>query len=117
MSISELTAVAALLLNVTVAVVGLTWGLGKIRDTVRDEIDEHRKDFDGAILSLRREVGETALALRQKVTEVELWGRDNFVKKDSFGIVTDRISQEVKDFAERIDRRLERMEGKIDHGA
>lgn len=31
----------------------------------------------------RRDFGETALALRQKMTDMELWGRDNYVRKDS----------------------------------
>lgn len=115
MTIAEVTAISALVLNVIVAVVGLTWGLGKIRDTVRTEIEQHRIAFDADIDGLRREFGETAQAIRQKVSDVEIWGRDNYVKKDSFGVVTDRISREVKDFADRIDKRLERMEEKIDH--
>lgn len=115
MNIAEVTAISALVLNIVVAIVGLTWGLGKIRDTVRDEIEEHRVAFDADIDGLRREFGETAQAIRQKVSDVEIWGRDNYVKKDSFGMVTDRISREVKDFADRIDKRLERMEAKIDH--
>lgn len=115
MTLAELTAISGLALNVVVAIVGLTWGLAKIRDTVRDEIDAHRIAFDTDIDGLRREFGETAQAIRQKVSDVEIWGRDNYVKKDSFGVVTDRISREVKDFADRIDTRLERMESKIDN--
>jgi hypothetical protein len=115
MSVAEVTAIAALALNIVVAIVGVTWGLAKIRETIRTEIEEHRIAFDADIDGLRREFGETAQAIRQKVSDVELWGRDNYVKKDSFGVVTDRISKEVKDFADRIDKRLERMESKIDH--
>lgn len=115
LSIAEGTALTALGLNVIVAVVGLTWGLAKIRDTVRDEIEVHRKGFDEEIDTLRHEFGETVRAIREKVTEVELWTRDNLVKKDSFSVVTDRISREVRDLGERLDKRLERMEGKIDH--
>lgn len=114
MNVTELTALAALALNVTVAIVGLTWGLGKIRDTVRDQVDKGRIALDEEIEALRREFGETAAAMRQKITEVELWSRDHLVGKNSFGIVTDRISDELKNFAERMDRRLERMEAKID---
>lgn len=115
LSVAEGTALAALALNMIIAVVGLTWGLGKIRDTVRDAIDVHRKKIDEEIDTLRHEFGETVQAIRMKVTEVELWTRDNLVKKESFGLVTDRISREVRDLGERLDKRLERMEGKIDH--
>jgi hypothetical protein len=125
MTLVEFTSVAALGLNVVIAIVGLTWGLGKIRETVgksleqhreavRASMDVHRKDFEEGLAMVRREFGETGSALRQKINEVELWSRDNFVKHDTFGEVTDRISREVKDFADRIDKRLERMEGKID---
>jgi hypothetical protein len=114
MNIAEGTALAALALNVVVALVGLTWGLSKIRDTIRDEIETHRIAFDADIDGLRREFGETAQAIRQKINDVEIWGRDNYVKKDSFTTVTDRISREILSIAERLDKRLERMEIKID---
>lgn len=116
LTVAEGTAIAALGLNVVVAIVGLTLGISRIKDAVRDEIEQHRKEFDDDLGTIRREFGETGHALREKITEVELWGRDNFVKKDSFVSVTDRISREVKEFADRIDKRLERMEGKIDDG-
>jgi tetrahydromethanopterin S-methyltransferase subunit G len=76
-----------------------------------DEIDEK---IDDKINRQAREFGETVAAIRQKMQDVEIWGRDNYVKKDSFALVTDRISREVKDFGDRIDKRLERMEEKID---
>lgn len=115
LTIAEGTAITALGLNVIVAIVGLTWGLGKIRDTVRDEIDVHRNRIDAEIDNVRLEFGESVRAVRQKINDVELWTRDNLVKKDSFGTVTDRISREVRDLGERLDKRLERMESKIDH--
>lgn len=115
LTLAEGTAVAALGLNIVVAIVGLTWGLAQIRDAVKSEIEKHRAKFDEEIDTLRHEFGETVQAIRSKVTEVELWTRDNLVKKDSFSLVTDRISREVRDLGERLDKRLERMEAKIDH--
>src|SRR4051812_47148143 len=95
MTLVEFTSVAALGLNVIVALVGVTWGLGKIRDTVgekleehretvRIEIEAHRREVDDNLRAARREFGETGAALRQKISEVELWSRDHFVKKDTF---------------------------------
>lgn len=114
-TVAEGTALAALALNILVATVGVTWGLGKVRDTVSEQVAEHRRGFEEELDTLRHETGETVHAIREKLREVELWTRDNLVGKETFNTVTDRISREFRDLGERLDKRLERMEGKIDH--
>lgn len=111
---TEYIAICSLLLNLGVAVVGATWGIAKIKDTVRDAMDDHRKEFDGQLDTLGRSFGETVLALRQKIHEIETWARDEFVRKGSFEQAVNRMEHTVGDQFSKLEKRLERMELKID---
>ena len=114
MSIAEIIALTGLGLNVMVAAIGLTWGLAKIRDTIRDEIDSHRIKFDDELDSVGRSFGESLAAIREKIREVELFCRDTFLRRDSFYEVTKGVTADLKALSDRIETRLERMEAKID---
>lgn len=61
-----------------------------------------------------RQFGETATAIRQKITEVELFMRDNYIKRDSFYHGVNELATNVKSLGESLDGRLIRMENKID---
>lgn len=62
----------------------------------------------------RRDVGETAAAIRQKIHDVETWNRDTFVRKDDFDLVIGRIEKSLDKlgdrFEEKIDALLDRMQ-------
>ena len=114
MAVAEMIALAGLTLNILVAVVGLTWGIAKIRSTVRDEIAAHRQKFDSELHQLRLNTGEIAAALRQKITEVELFNRDTFMRRDSFYEAMKGYGADVREQFGKVEQRLERMEAKID---
>ncbi len=114
MTVAEIIAATGLILNIIVALVGLTWGIGKVRDTIRKEIEDHREKFDNELHQLRLNTGEVATALRQKITEVELFNRDTFMRRDSFYEVMKGYGADMRSQFEKIDQRLERMEAKID---
>jgi hypothetical protein len=114
MTLAESVAISGLVLNILVAVIGLTWGVAKIRDAVRTEIEEHREKFDGHIDILRQNTGEMGAALRQKINDVELYARDTFMRRDSFQLVQAELKEQVKALGDKIENRLERMEQKID---
>lgn len=81
--------------------------LGQAITRSKEEIDE-RVDRQG------RDFGETAAAIRQKITDVEMWTRDTFVRRDSFYKVSDEFKADVVAMGDKIEKRLERMEAKID---
>jgi hypothetical protein len=114
LTFAEFAAGAALLLNVSIAIVGATWGLAKIKEAVRDLMEMHRKEVDQELSMLGRNFGETAAALRQKVSDVEIWGRDNYVRRDDFLVATGEIKAGIALLGERLENRFERMESKID---
>lgn len=104
----------SLALNLGIAIVGATWGIAKIKDTVRDAMDFHKKEFDNEIDAIGRSFGETVSAMRQKIHEIETWARDEFVRKGSFEAAINRMESTVSDQFKKLESRLERMETKID---
>ena len=77
-------------------------------------VAEHMKEDDSQFAIMRRELGETGHALRQKIHEVELFASENYVRREGFYKVQDSIETKIESLAEKIDARLERMEIKID---
>jgi hypothetical protein len=110
-------ALISLAFNVLVASIGLTWGIGKIRDAVRDEIEDYKDKVDNQIDTLRLNAGEMGAALRTKISEVELFTRDTFVRHDSFNKILDSIASMLRSEVTRLDSRLNRMENKMDVAA
>lgn len=118
MDIATYAAIGSLVLNVFVALVGATWGVARIKsevkDAVRDEIDAHRTQIDDRITQIEQRVGETTAALRSKINETELWNRDTFMRRDSFYKTMESYSTDMRTQFDKIEKRLERMEEKID---
>ncbi len=74
----------------------------------------HRAAVDEEIEMMRREFGETGLALRQKITDVELYVRDHFVSKGTFTQVASDLDGDIKEMRTEIRDDLKRLESKID---
>jgi hypothetical protein len=106
-------AVLSLLLNVSIAIVGATWGVARIRIAVSEAIEQHRQDFDARLSSAERVTGEGMAAIRGKMHEIELWARDTFVRRDSFLAVTNEIKGGLADLGNAIGRRLDRIENRM----
>lgn len=49
---------------------------------LREAYDEMTRDLHDELVRMSRENGETGAAIRQHVTDVAIWGRDNFARKD-----------------------------------
>lgn len=104
---------------------GLAWRFSRVEKAIieqivrtKEEIEEkladERRQFDLVLDRTRRDFGETAAALRTKIQEVELFTRDTFMRRDSFYEVARQQQIENKSAWDRIEKRLERMELKID---
>jgi hypothetical protein len=63
----------------------------------------------------RLDVGETVRAMQQKISDVEKWARDTFVRKESFDAVLARLerAQEVRD--DRLERQFNAIVSRLDH--
>ncbi len=104
----------------SITVIGATFWFGRNTVTKDDliaatattttEIHDLRNEID----SHGREVGETTAAIRQKITEVELYVRDTYVRRDSWHQAMVQI-QERWSAGERIaEERAQRLETKVD---
>lgn len=98
--------------TITILATGI-WKLGEVKDDLKEEMIEHRDDTSKEVAILRREVGETMTAFRNKITEVELYIRDTYVSKPTFDVNIERILTEVRSINANIDNRFIRMENEI----
>jgi hypothetical protein len=118
----------------------VTWLLGafkvgraveQMRAAVREEIDQEREKVIEKIEDLERRFdadqktqdhnfGEVGAAMRQyiadvekKVREVEIYGRDHYVKKDEFVRATDSIRADIKALGAEIKSDLKGMQKEL----
>jgi hypothetical protein len=68
----------------------------------------------GSVETLTHRTGEMGNALREKIREVELFIRDEFVRKETFNLVIDRTLQEIRQIGADLGARQNRMEQKLD---
>lgn len=66
-------------------------------------------------MALRNEFTEKIAALSAKVYQVEIWSRDEFVRKGSFEAVIARMEKGFGDLRSEITQRLDRMADRIEH--
>lgn len=114
MNFSEVGAIASLVLNIGIAIVGATWGIAKIKDAVRDAMDAHKQEYDQQLDNLSRQFTDTFAALRQKINDVELDAAKTYMRRESFYQVKSEMSAEIREFRNDLKDRLDRLETKID---
>lgn len=105
---------AGFILQAVVYLVVGIWKLSQIKSEILAAIAVHRKEYDDEFARVRREFGEVGQAIREKITQVELFCRDNYVRRDSFYKVNDDTQASIKELGKELRERLERMEEKID---
>ena len=103
-----------LAVNSIALAVSFTWKLSKVTSEIRDEISRDKEVIRAEIRAESRMVGETIGAVRTKITEVEIWSRDNFVRRDSFQSIIDRFTSEQQAWRDAMDERFSRFEAKLD---
>lgn len=117
MSGDLIVAIATLILSTIVILVTGTWRLGIVRDELKDAINANRIELEKKINeetdTIRKEFGETVSALKEKLTQVELYIRDNYVTKNSFNTVLERILAEIRTLSEKLDSHRLRVDAEI----
>jgi hypothetical protein len=95
----------AILLLTTVG--GLIWKLSRIEISVRAEADEK-------INNVRADAEDKINAQREKLYQVEIWARDQFVRKGSFELVVARIELGMRDLGTRVEGAVDKMTARFD---
>jgi hypothetical protein len=93
---------------------GGLWKLTRVEKALSDKIEESKEDVERKQEEHSRNFGETIAAIRQKVADVELYGANNYVRRDSFYKVQETISQDIKSLGAQMEARFVRLEAKID---
>lgn len=109
---------------------GLVWKLSRIELALRSEFakavsdfkDEHGRELAEVKAANVKEIGdikathaEQFAAIHAKVYQVEIWARDEFVRKGSFEGVIARVERGFSDMKSEIAGRLDKMTERIEH--
>jgi hypothetical protein len=108
----------------------LGWVITYFRATGRNDekiatLERKYQDITELVDSVGRGTGETMQAIRQKLTDMEIWGRDNFVRRSDFATTVEGIHRDIatlrvlldgygRDLGSKIDNVYDRLEAKID---
>ena len=127
MSTTEWIAVGTFIYTVLGSIVGLTWGISQVKTRVesslRKEMDQRRVVVDNELRALRlavtelnttvlQGVGELGHALRAKITDVEFFVRDNYVREKDLDAIMKMIEGRFDRLQVGMDRVVERLDQK-----
>lgn len=107
-------AVAGFFVNLVVMIVGGTWKLGRMQAALTEAVLTHKREVGEEFSIVRREFGEAVSALRQKVTDVEIWSRDNFARRDSVHTLGGRLETQMMQLEERLSGQLEKLDKRLE---
>ena len=111
---------ASLTLALIAHAVRVTWMVSRIDKEIREyndaQIDNLSRDIlkierhgEERIEDLRQAFGDTGMALRTKIHEVETWCRDTFVRRESFDQVVIRLENSIEKAFDKMETRIEAM--------
>lgn len=110
-------AAATLVVNLIAAVIGGTWAIARESKELSEKIDAAKLEMDRRIDSETdnslKQFGETMTAVRQKITDMELWNRDNFVNSRTFETIVGDIRDAWRRLEDKIDRRFDTLDRKL----
>ena len=99
---------AGLAILVLTSVGGLVWKLSRIEIGLRSEYSEE-------IAAMKAHQVQELAVLSAKLYQMEIWSRDEFVRKGSFEAVIARMEKGFGDLRNEIAQRLDKMTDRIEH--
>lgn len=117
-------AVCVFIVGAISASIGGAWTargtLEKSRDALADKIDvtrrELEKKIDADAASAQKLFSDSLGAFREKMTDMELWNRDTFVRKDTFTLVMAEFKEGWRRFEDQVYKRFDKIDKKLDEG-
>lgn len=110
-------AVLTIVINIVYFSIWGTWKIAGVKEEIVSVIFNHKKEVAEAIDLNERALGETIQAMRQKLSDVELYVRDHFVRNEEFTRAIERFETNSETASKSLEARLLRMEGKLDTAA
>jgi hypothetical protein len=105
------TIFAAVSLEVVIisSAVGIVWKLSRSEISIRAEAETRVAEAKLAATTAIKEVSD-------KVYQVEIWARDNFVRRDSFNSIIDRMEKSIERIGQKIDDKFDQLTKRVDDG-
>jgi hypothetical protein len=113
MGATPVIAAAAFAMQLLGTVAIVVWKLTRIERNLYDALGRHRTEIDDRREHDLRNVGEAVGAIRTKMSEIEIWNRDNFARRDSVHTMSGRIEQLVVQSEERLTDQMTKMEQRL----
>lgn len=111
---SAIAAIISVIISTIVLSITGTWKISAAKEDILTRININSKETDQDFQVIRHEFGETVGAIREKITQVELYVRDNYVRRDSFYQAIDGLKDHVDVAITRLEAQIARLEIKID---
>src|SRR5262249_53721318 len=100
-----------------VAVVTAVWTLSKTSQRLNSRIDASKLDFERRLAIKSDDAvakfGETVRAIREKISEMELWNRDHFVNRQTFDATISQTSDTLPGLEDKIEARFDKLDEKL----
>lgn len=93
---------------------GGLWKLTRVETALREDIHKSRDEIEEKQERYTHDIGETVAAIRQRIADVELYGANNYVRRDGFAMVQNQLTADINKLGDRIETRLSKLETKID---
>lgn len=108
-SIDWTTIIGAMSLEVVIitSAVGVVWKLARSEISIRAEAERR-------VAEVREDATDAIKAISDKLYQVEIWARDEFVRKGSFETVIARMEAGFRDLRTEIGSRLDKMTERIE---
>lgn len=121
--------IAAFFVQLLVVIATVVVGLIRHARSLRETIDTNHMAIErriGEELSKMREsqvindhelqvtFGDSLAAIRAKITEVEIWSRDTFVREKDFRPIIESMTRAIDALGDKVDGRIDRLELKMD---
>jgi macrodomain Ter protein organizer (MatP/YcbG family) len=123
LTIGNLIQVVVFIVSAIVAILSMRFEIRALRHTLKNVeqrqtvINEKYENLEqtlaNRIIESEQNVGETIAAIRERVVQIELYMRDNFVRKETFSITMNELKNDVKNVGDKIEVRLLRIESKV----
>jgi hypothetical protein len=113
--------IAAISLEVVIltSAVGIVWKLSRIELALRSDFTEKHTllaaHFADKHSSISADFTEKHALLAAKVYQIEIWARDEFVRKGSFDTVVARLEKTMELMATKIETAVDKMASRIEN--
>lgn len=88
--------------------------IGEIKTLIITKANEIENETRKDIEDFRKSFGDSLPAMREKINQVELWARDEFIRRQDFYRTVDAITDSITNLGKELKERFDVMEGKID---